>query len=126
MKRWSLQGNANPRLKKLNYLRPVSLLLFEEVAINKVFKSTSALTIELNVLQDELRGLGQMLSSLQSRYSNLETLYTRQSQRNTPMGILSLITRHSFAIYCIYRIFTTAWVKLLSPPRHQNYPNSGR
>ena len=112
MKRWSQQGNANPRAKKVNYLRTVSSLPFEEVAIIKVSKSTSSLTIELNTLQAELKSLAQMLSSLQSQYTNLQTLYIRQSQRNTPMGILSLIARHSFAMYCIYRIVAIAWSNL--------------
>lgn len=53
-----------------------------------------------------------MLSSLQSHYSRLQTLYTRQSQRNTLMGIVSLITRHCFAMYCIYRIIATGWSNL--------------
>jgi hypothetical protein len=29
--------------------------------------------------------------------------------RNTPLGIISLVTRHIFALYCIYRILTSGW-----------------
>lgn len=53
-----------------------------------------------------------MLSSLQSQYSSLETLYIRRSKRYTPMGIISFTIRHSFAMYCVYRIFATAWSSL--------------
>ena len=50
-----------------------------------------------------------MLSSLQSHYSTLQTQYTRQLRKGTPLGILSAIARHSFAIYCIYRILSTGY-----------------
>ena len=53
-----------------------------------------------------------MLSSLQSQHSTLEILYTRQSQRDTPIGTISILSRHSFAIYCIFRIIATAWSNL--------------
>jgi hypothetical protein len=56
-----------------------------------------------------------MRSSLQSQYSSLQSLHTKQVQENSPLGIFLLFTRHVFALYCIYRIITTGWsnVRLL-------------
>jgi Abscisic acid G-protein coupled receptor len=53
-----------------------------------------------------------MHSSLQSQYSALQSMYSRQLHRNSPLGIFSLLTRHSFAIYCIYRILATTYSTL--------------
>jgi hypothetical protein len=64
---------------------------------------------ELNALNAELIGLTQMLSSLQSCAAYQQSQYTRQSTRNTARGILSLLGRHVFALYCIYRILTAGW-----------------
>jgi hypothetical protein len=50
-----------------------------------------------------------MYSSLQSNHASLLSVYTRQSTRNTPLGLLSLVTRHIFALYCIYRILASGW-----------------
>jgi hypothetical protein len=50
-----------------------------------------------------------MLSSLQSQLSSLQSIYSRQSHQKTPLGLLVLLTRHLFALYCIYRILSTAW-----------------
>lgn len=59
-----------------------------------------------------------MHTSLQSHQSSLQTLYTRQTTRNTPLGILSYFARHLFALYCLYRILSTTYTllrSLLSP-----------
>jgi Abscisic acid G-protein coupled receptor len=87
----------------------VWFILFEEAAITKVSQIITILISELNTLQAEIKGLSQMISSLQSQHSSLHTLHHRQIQRNTPRGILSLLTRHSFALYCLYRILATGW-----------------
>jgi hypothetical protein len=50
-----------------------------------------------------------MYASLQSNLASLLSVYTRQSTRNTPLGLLSLVTRHIFALYCIYRILASGW-----------------
>lgn len=55
-----------------------------------------------------------MHSSLQSHQTSLQTMYTRQSTRNTPFGILTYFTRHLFALYCIYRILSTTYTLLRS------------
>src|SRR5579862_9044725 len=70
---------------------------------------------ELNALQAELKGLMEMLSSLHSQHTYLQSQYTRQQTRKTPLGILSFLIRHLFALYCIYRLFASAWsnVRLL-------------
>jgi Abscisic acid G-protein coupled receptor len=70
---------------------------------------------ELNALNAELIGLTQMLSSLQSRAASQQSQYSRQSTRNTAHGIVSLLGRHVFALYCIYRILAAGWscVRLL-------------
>jgi len=50
-------------------------------------------------------------------------MYTRQSTRNTPLGILSYFARHLFALYCIYRILSTTHTllrSLFSPSRITN------
>jgi hypothetical protein len=65
--------------------------------------------LELAALNAELKGLSQMLSSLISQHSSLQTLLTRQSRQNTPIGLLSLLTRHLFAMYCLYRILATGY-----------------
>lgn len=55
-----------------------------------------------------------MHTSLQSHQSSLQTLYTRQTTRNTTLGILSYFIRHLFALYCLYRILSTTYTLLRS------------
>jgi Abscisic acid G-protein coupled receptor len=50
-----------------------------------------------------------MHSSLQSQFSSLHFLHSRQARQKTPLGLLVLLARHLFALYCIYRILSTAW-----------------
>jgi hypothetical protein len=64
---------------------------------------------ELNALQAELKGLSQMHLSLQSQYGTLQTQYTRQQTRKSTFGILYFLGRHLFALYCIYRLLSSAW-----------------
>ena len=68
-----------------------------------------SLQIELGALQAELKGLSQMHSSLQSHHSTLQHQYTRQQSRKAPLGIISFLARHLFALYCIYRLLASAW-----------------
>jgi Abscisic acid G-protein coupled receptor len=65
-----------------------------------------------------------MHTSLQSHQSSLQTLYTRQTTRNTPLGILSYFTRHLFALYCLYRILSTTYTLLhtLLTPSPSSHP----
>jgi len=69
---------------------------------------------ELNAVHAELKGLSQMYSSLQSQHSSLLTIHSRQLERNTFRGLLAILTRHVFALYCIYRILSTGWSNLRS------------
>jgi hypothetical protein len=59
-----------------------------------------------------------MHSSLISHHSTLQNLYTRHSTRHTPRGILSLVTRHTFALYCLYRLLSAAYSTLLIATGH--------
>jgi hypothetical protein len=82
--------------------------------------SLLGLILELNALQAELKGLHQMQTSLQSQLSSLESLYRTELQRNTSYGIVLLLMRHLFALYCVYRIVVTGWSNfslLLGRPR---------
>jgi Abscisic acid G-protein coupled receptor len=50
-----------------------------------------------------------MLSSLQSQYHTVQTRHTTQLRRGTPVGNIMAVTRHTFAMYCIYRIVSTGY-----------------
>ena len=85
----------------------------------------SAEHTELKSLEMEISGLETMSSSLRSAYDQLKFRWNQQSRAGTPTGRVIHTTMHGFALFCIYRVFTTAFTffrRLIDSPVPQSDP----
>ena len=80
---------------------------------------------ELKTLEMEISGLEAMSSSLRSSYDQLKSRWNQQSRAGTPSGKLISTIMYGFALFCIYRVFTTAFTflrRLINSPVPQSDP----
>ena len=80
---------------------------------------------ELKSLEMEISGLETMASALHSTYDQLKTQWRQQEMAGTATGRLYSSATYSFALFCIYRVFTmtfTFFRRVINSPIPQSDP----